>query len=85
MVNVRKRGNVYEYRFDVAKIEGKRKRVSKSRFKTKAEALKQGMIAYNEYLNTGRNIKINEISYSDFLDYWLDNHWKINLKYHTIE
>ena len=48
MVNVRKRGNVYEYSFDVAKIEGKRKRVSKSGFKTKAEALKQGTIAYNE-------------------------------------
>ena len=41
MVNVRKRGKVYEYSFDVAKIEGKRKRVSKSGFKTKAEALKQ--------------------------------------------
>ena len=25
MVNVRKRGKVYEYSFDVAKIEGKRK------------------------------------------------------------
>lgn len=85
MVNVRKRGNVYEYNFDVAKIEGKRKRITKSGFKTKAEALKQGTIAYNEYLNTGRNIKINEMSYSDFLDYWLDNHCKINLKYHTIE
>ena len=85
MVNVRKRGNVYEYNFDVAKIEGKRKRISKSGFKTKAEALKQGMIAYNEYLNTGRKIKTNEMSYSDFLDYWLDNHCKINLKYHTIE
>lgn len=85
MVNVRKRGNVYEYNFEVAKIEGKRKRISKSGFKTKAEALKQGMIAYNEYLNTGRNIKTNEMSYSDFLDYWIDNHCKINLKYHTIE
>lgn len=85
MVNVRKRGNVYEYSFDIAKIEGKRKRVSKSGFKTKAEELKQGMIAYNEYLNTGRNIKTNEMSYSDFLDYWLNNHCKINLKYHTIE
>ena len=84
MVNVRKRGKVYEYSFDVAKIEGKRKRVSKSGFKTKAEALKQGTIAYNEYLNTGRNIKTNEMSYSDFLDYWLNNHCKINLKYHTI-
>ncbi len=85
MVNVRKRGNVYEYNFEVAKIEGKRKRISKSGFKTKAEALKQGMIAYNEYLNTGKNIKNNEMSYSDFLDYWIDNHCKINLKYHTIE
>ena len=51
MVNVRKRGKAYEYSFDVAKIEGKRKRISKSGFKTKAEALKQGTIAYNEYLN----------------------------------
>ena len=46
MVNVRKRGNVYEYNFDVVKIEGKRKRISKSGFKTKAEALKQGTIAW---------------------------------------
>ena len=68
MVSVRKSGKVYEYNFDVAKIEGKRKRISKSGFKTKAEALKQGMIAYNEYLNTGRKIKTNEMSYSDFLD-----------------
>ena len=85
MVNVRKRGNVYEYNFDVAKIEGKRKRITKSGFKTKAEALKQGTIAYNEYLNTGRKFVSNEMSYSDFLDYWLDNHCTINLKYHTIE
>ena len=28
MVSVRKRGNVYEYNFDVAKIEGKRKKIS---------------------------------------------------------
>ena len=74
MVNVRKRGNVYEYNFDVAKIEGKRKRISKSGFKTKAEALKQGTIAYNEYLHTGRKFISNEVSYSDFLDYWLNNH-----------
>ena len=74
MVNVRKRGNVYEYNFDVAKIEGKRKRISKSGFKTKAEALKQGTIAYNKYLNTGRKFVSNEMSYSDFLDYWLNNH-----------
>lgn len=53
MVNVRKRRNVYECNFDVAKIEGKIKRITKSGFKTKEEGLKQGTIAYNEYLNTG--------------------------------
>lgn len=46
MVNVRKRGNVYEFNFDVAKIEGKRKRITKSGFKTKAEVPKQGIILW---------------------------------------
>lgn len=45
-VNVRKRGNVYEFNFDVAKIEGKRKRITKSGFKTKAEVPKQGTILW---------------------------------------
>ena len=62
MVNVRKRGNVYEYSFDVAKIEGKRKRVSKSGFKTKAEALMAGMKAYDEYINGGVT-KDSQMSY----------------------
>lgn len=34
MVNVRKRENVYEYNSDIAKIEVKRKRITKSGFKT---------------------------------------------------
>lgn len=83
MVNVRKRGNVYEYNFDIAKIGGKRKRITKSGFKTRAEALKQGTIAYNEYLNTGRKFVSNEMSYSDFLDYWYENYCEVNLKYNT--
>lgn len=35
MVSVRKRGNVYQYQFDIAPVDGKRKRVTKSGFKTK--------------------------------------------------
>lgn len=35
MISVRKRGNVYEYSFETAKVNGKRKRISKSGFKTK--------------------------------------------------
>ena len=37
-VNVRKRGNVYEYFFEGAKVNKKRKRITKSGFRTKAEA-----------------------------------------------
>ncbi len=41
MVNVRKRGNVYEYNFDVAKIEGKRKKSASLDLKPKLKHKKQ--------------------------------------------
>ena len=39
MVSVRKRGKVYEYRIEIASIDGTRKWRTKSGFKTKQEAL----------------------------------------------
>jgi len=39
-INIRKRGKVYEYFFEGAKVNNKRTRISKSGFKTKAEAYK---------------------------------------------
>ena len=84
MVSVRKRGNVYQYQFDIAPVDGKRKRITKSGFKTKGEAEKAGIIAYNEYTQTGHNFTPSTISYSDYLDYWLKEHCEINLRYHTI-
>lgn len=53
MVNIRKRGKVYQYQFEIAKVEGKHKYISKSGFKTKNEALMAGMKAYDEYINGG--------------------------------
>ena len=38
MVSVRKIGNVYQYKFDIEPVDGKRKRITKSGFKTKGEA-----------------------------------------------
>ena len=84
MVSVRKRGNVYQYQFDIAPVDGKRKRITKSGFKTKGEAEKAGIIAYNEYTQTGHNFTPSTISYSDYLDYWLKENCEINLRYHTI-
>lgn len=42
MVSVRKRGKVYEYRFETALVDGTRKWITKSGFRTKQEALNQG-------------------------------------------
>nr|MDE6141637.1 Arm DNA-binding domain-containing protein [Bacilli bacterium] len=83
-ISVRKRGSVFQYRFEIASVEGKRKYISKSGFKTKKEAFDAGAKAYNEYANTGRTFKSSEISYSDYLDYWMKQHCEINLQYRTI-
>ena len=50
MVNIRKHGKVWQYQFEIAKVEEKRKYISKSGFKTKNEALIAGMKAYDKYI-----------------------------------
>lgn len=84
-VGIKKRGKVYQYQFEIAPVKGQRKWITKSGFKTKAEAQGEGNKAYTEYLNAGVPFKESSISYTDYLDYWLDNYCKINLKYNTIE
>ncbi len=44
MVKVRKRGKVYQYQFEIAPVDGTRKYINKSGFKTRAEAEKAGII-----------------------------------------
>lgn len=85
MISVRKRGNVYQYQFDIAPVDGKRKRRTKSGFKTKAEAEREGLKAYNEYNLTGQSFTPTQQSYADYLDYWIKQHCEINLQYHTIQ
>ena len=84
-INIRKRGNFYEYRIEIAKVDNKRQWLSKSGFRTKAEALESGSLAYTEYLNAGIPFKQCDLSYSDYLDYWLENYCMNNLKYNTIQ
>ena len=84
-INIRKRGNYYEYRVEIAPIDGKRQWLSKSGYRTKPEAQEAGVQAYNEYLNAGIPFKTCDLSYSDYLDYWLENYCKNNLRYNTIQ
>ena len=48
-VTIQKRGKYYQYKFEIAKVDGKRKFANKSGFKTKAEAEREGIIEYNNY------------------------------------
>lgn len=73
----------WEYRFEAAMINGKRKQITKSGFRTKAAALEAGTKAFTEYNNAGTKFETTEISIADYLDFWFDNYCKINLKYNT--
>ena len=82
-LRTRKRGNVWQYSFEAAPVDGKRKSISKSGFRTKAEAISAGTQAMNEYNNAGAVFSPSEISIADYLDYWFDNYCKTELKYNT--
>ena len=82
-VQIKKRGKYYQYTFEIAPQDGKRKWITKSGFKTKPEAEREGLKALNEYLETGHSFKPSEISYSDYLDYWMKEYFEINYKYST--
>ena len=82
-LRTRKRGTTWQYSFETARVDGKRKSVSKGGFRTKADAIAAGTQALNEYNNTGQVFSPAEISVADYLDYWFDNYCKPNLKYNT--
>lgn len=73
----------WEYRFEAAKIDGKRKHISKAGFKTKKEAEVAGTKAMAEYNNAGLTYEPSEMSYADYLDYWFDSYVKMSCKYNT--
>ena len=85
MINVKKRGNSYQYYFEIASVNGKSKQKTKSGFKTKVEAQEAGTVAYEEYIRTGAILKECQMSYYDYLDFWYENYCKVNLKYTTQE
>ncbi len=83
-INVRKRGKKWQYQFEAAKVEGKRKQITKSGFNTKKEALDAGVKALAEYNNSGLHFEPSEISVADYLDYWYKNYVELNLRTNTI-
>ena len=80
MISIRKRGRFYQYCFEVGKVNGKRKQITKSGFKTKNEAFAPGQKAYDEFINDESTTECNML-YTDYLDYWMKEYFEINYKY----
>ena len=84
MIHARKRGNYWEYSFETASVKRQRKRICKSGFRTKADALAAGTKAQSEYNDAGLYFTPSEISFNDYLDFWMENYCMLNLKDTTI-
>lgn len=77
-VGTRKRGSSWQYYFEGAKVNGKRKQVVKSGFPTKKEAYEAGVRAFNRFTE-GDTWIANNISVSDYMDEWVRLHVEMNL------
>lgn len=75
----------YAYSFEIANVEGTRKWITKYGFKTKKEAREAGVEAKRLYDNYGSIVQKDEISFADYLDYWIDNDCKVDLKPITVK
>lgn len=80
---IRKRGNMWYYTIETAKIDGKRNRIERSGGRTKEEALKAMRNAIQEYEKNGDIVNLSNISVYDYFEYWFDNYVMLNLKYNT--
>lgn len=76
---------VYEYAFEIASIDGKRKRKTKSGFATKREAREAGKKAQQAYEQVGQIVEPSDMSYSDFLDLWIKEDCILTCKESTIK
>ena len=64
----------WEYRFEGAKIAGKRTSFTKSGFDTKQECVRAATLAHEEYITSGSVFEATNMSYSDCIDSWLENY-----------
>lgn len=82
-VTVDKHGDKWRYRFEGAKVDGKRSQFSKSGFATKREALDAGRKAATAYATTGEMVDPFTSSFSDLLTEWLEHYCKNHYKNKT--
>jgi len=82
---VYKRADKWYYYFYTSKVDGKYNKICRVGGKTKAEAEKALRKAMTEYEETGKAKQNSNISVSDYFNYWLEQHVKVNLKHRTYQ
>ncbi|ABR47060.1 phage integrase family protein [Alkaliphilus metalliredigens QYMF] len=78
--SVRKRGNTWSYRIDLGIVDGSRKQKETGGFKKKSEAHSALRKAIDELENTGGVFEPTTISFSDYLNYFIENYIEIHLR-----
>lgn len=81
--SLRKRGDTWYYRLELAKINGKRQQVERIGGRTKDEAIAAMNKAINEFESTGTLPVNSSISTADYLEHWYSNYVLIELKLNT--
>ena len=84
-VSVSKRGNYWQYRFYTVVVNGVRKQISKSGFRTKKEALEAGNEALANYLKVGIVSKPSQASISDIVDRWYEKETLVSARENSLE
>lgn len=80
----RGRAKKWSYRFETAKVNGKRQRQEKGGFATKKEALLAGIAAYEAYEHGGQYVGNASMSFADYLDLWFER-TKLSARNNTLE
>lgn len=81
--SIRKRGDKWYYSFEMASENGKRKRIERVGGRTKTEAQKALRDALAEYEKTGQVFQPSKMSFSDYLDFWVENYVLNNCGYNS--
>ena len=81
--SIRKRGETWYYRLELAKINGKRQQVERVGGRSKDEAISAMNKAIHEYETTGTLLVNSSISTADYLEHWFDNYVLVELKLNT--
>lgn len=83
--SLRKRGSAWYYSFELTSTGGKRRRIERAGGRTKKEAEAAMRRAMSEFETTGRIFSPSEMSFIDYMEYWLKEYVELNLKPNTLE